>query len=149
MAGPVPVHVQALAELERRRRQAEILSQIGDDQIPEGMTFLQWCNSMADKGLKVDGKPFRLDDRPALIPIYEAIPTTREEAAGKTLVIMKSTQIGLTIWEVMANIYMSLKWAPVSIGMFLPSQSVAIHKSEHRFMRIVRSSPEQIGRAHV
>lgn len=142
MAGPVPVHVQALAELERRRRQAEILSQIGDDQIPEGMTFLQWCNAMADKGLKVDGKPFRLDDRPALIPIYEAIPTTREEAAGKTLVIMKSTQIGLTIWEVMANLYMSLKWAPVSIGMFLPSQSVAIHKSEHRFMRIVRSSPE-------
>lgn len=142
MAGPVPVHVQALAELERRRRQAEILSQIGDDQIPEGMTFLQWCNAMADKGLKVDGKPFRLDDRPALIPIYEAIPSTREEAAKQTLTIMKATQLGLTIWETMANLYMAMKWSPVSIGMFLPSQTLAIHKSEHRFMRIVRSAPD-------
>lgn len=138
----IPITLRAAAEFEVRRRQAEILSQIGDDQIPEGMTFLQWCDAMADKGLKVDGKPFRLDDRPALIPIYEAIPTTREEAAKKTLVIMKATQLGLTIWETMANLYMALKWSPVSIGMFLPSQSVAIHKSEHRFMRIVRSSPE-------
>lgn len=58
------------------------------------------------------------------------------------LVIQKATQLGLTIWEVMANIYMSIKWGPVSIGMFMPAQTTAIHKSEHRFMRIVRSSPQ-------
>lgn len=138
----IPAKLLASAELELRRRQAEILKQIENDRIPAGMTFIEWCHSMADKGLKVDGKPFKLDDRPALIPIYEAIPSTREEAAGRTLIVMKSTQIGLTIWEVMANIYMALKWEPLTIGMFLPSQSVAIHKSEHRFMRIVRSSQE-------
>lgn len=138
----VPVALRAAAELEWRRRQAEILAQISDDTIPEDMTFLAWCHAMAAKGLKVDGKPFRLDDRPALLPIYQAIPGTREEAAGKTVVVMKATQIGLTVLEVMASIYMAVKWAPVTIGMFLPSQSVAIHKSEHRFMRIVRSAPD-------
>lgn len=139
---PVPLWLRGQASDEVRRRAVEVITQIGVEAIPEEMTFLSWCQAMAAKGLKVDGKPFKLDDRPALIPIYEAIPTTAAEAAGKTLVIMKSTQIGLTIWETMANLYMSLKWEPVTIGMFMPSQSVAIHKSEHRFMRIVRSSPE-------
>lgn len=115
----------------------------GDDFfIPEEMTFRQWCDSLATKGLKVDGKPFSLNNRPALIPIYDAIPTTREEAKGLTLVIEKATQLGLTIWEVLASIYMAVKWEPVSIGMFMPAQATAIHKSEHRFMRIVRSAPE-------
>jgi hypothetical protein len=115
----------------------------GDDvRIPVDMTFRQWCESLAAKGLKVDGKPFNLENRPALIPVYDAIPTTPEEAKGRILVIQKATQLGLTVWEVLANIYMAVKWEPVTIGMFMPSQSVAIHKSEHRFMRIVRSAPE-------
>jgi len=113
-----------------------------DCNIREDMTFRQWCESLAEKGLKVDGKPFSLDNRPALIPIYDAIPTTREEAKGVTLVIEKATQLGLTIWEVLASIYMAVKWEPVSIGMFMPAQATAIHKSEHRFMRIVRSAPD-------
>lgn len=115
----------------------------GDDMnIPESMSFREWCESLAAKGLKVDGKPFSLANRPALIPIYDAIPTTPAEAKGRTLIIQKATQLGLTIWEVLASIYMAVKWEPVTVGMFMPSQSVAIHKSEHRFMRIVRSAPE-------
>ena len=114
----------------------------GSLNIPEHMTFRQWCESLAEKGMKVDGKPFRLDNRPALIPIYDAIPTHKHEAKGRVLVIQKATQLGLTVWEVLANIYMAVKWEPVTIGMFMPSQSVAIHKSEHRFMRIVRSAPD-------
>lgn len=106
------------------------------------LTFIEWCEDLARQGLKVDGKPFRLDDRPALRPLYEAIPSTREEAKDAMLIAMKATQLGLTVWEVLANIYMSRKWDPVTIGMFLPSQSAAIHKSEHRFMRMVRSAPE-------
>lgn len=109
--------------------------------IAEGMTFRQWCEDLAAKGLKVDRKPFRLDDRPALAPIYDAIPSTRAEAAHQTLVIMKATQLGLTVWEVLADLYMALKWAPVNIGLFLPDQTTAGFKSEHRFMPIVRSSP--------
>ena len=104
-------------------------------------SFIEWCEHLAISGLKVDGKPFRLDDRPALRPIYEAIPTTREEAKDSMLIAMKATQLGLTVWEVLANIYMACKWEPVSIGMFMPSQTAAIHKSEHRFMRMVRSAP--------
>lgn len=110
--------------------------------IPEHVGFREWCEQMGDAGLKIDGKPFRLDNRPALIPIYDAIPTTREEAAHKMLIIQKATQLGLTVWEILANIYMAKKWAPVSIGMFLPDQSTAAFKSEHRFMRIVKSAPE-------
>lgn len=105
-------------------------------------TFIEWCEHLAADGLKVDGKPFKLDDRPALRKIYEAIPSTPEEARDGMLICMKATQLGLTVWEVLANIYMACKWEPISIGMFMPSQSTAIHKSEHRFMRMVRSAPE-------
>lgn len=108
--------------------------------IPEDMTFRQWCEDLAEKGLKIDGKPFSLNDRPALIPLYDAIPSTPDGAQDVTLTIMKATQLGLTVWEILANIYMGLKWAPVTIGMFLPDQATAAYKSEHRFMRIVRSS---------
>jgi len=110
-----PYLVLVAAEKERRRRQrmrieaTEMLNAI-----PEDMTFLQWCQKLAASGMKVDGKPFRLDNRPALVPIYEAIPTTRAEAFRKILVIQKATQLGLTVWEVLANIYMAVKWGPVT-----------------------------------
>lgn len=94
--------------------------------------------------MKVDGKPFRLDNRPALVPIYEAIPCTRAEAFRQILVIQKATQLGLTVWEVLANIYMAVKWGPVTIGMFLPDQATASYKSEHRFMRLIRSVPQSV-----
>jgi hypothetical protein len=140
----VPLALRAAAELERRRRQAEVMSQMnGDDlRIPDEMSFREWCERLAERGMKVDGKPFRLDNRAALLPIYEAIPSTREEAAGRILIIQKATQLGLTILETLASIYMAVKWGPVTVSMFMPSQSVAIHKSEHRFMRIVRSAPD-------
>lgn len=134
---------QAAALLElRRRRRVRIEAQGLSSPIPDGMSFLAWCEKLAADGMKVDGKPFRLDNRRALLPLYEAIPSTREEAAGRVLVVQKATQIGLTVWEVLANIYMALKWGPITIGMFLPDQSTASFKSEHRFMRIVRSVPE-------
>ena len=131
------------AEIEIRRRQKLRIEAHGlTDTIAEDTSFRQWCEDLAAKGMKVDGKPFRLDNRPALVPIYEAIPTTREQAAQQILVIQKATQLGLTVWEVLANIYMAIKWGPVTIGMFLPDQATASFKSEHRFMRIVRSVPQ-------
>ena len=133
---------RAEAEREIRRRQRMRIEAAGlMNAIPDDMTFLQWCQKLADDGMKVDGKPFRLDNRPALVPIYEAIPTTRAEAFRQILVIQKATQLGLTVWEVLANIYMAVKWGPVTIGMFMPDQATASYKSEHRFMRIVRSVP--------
>ena len=110
--------------------------------IPEDMTFRAWCEDLGRRGLKVDKKPFRLDNRPALLPIYDAIPTTRAEAAGGMLTIQKATQLGLTVWEVLADIYMARKWAPVNIGLFLPDQATASFKSEQRFMPIIRSAPD-------
>ena len=106
------------------------------------MTFLEWCNDLATKGMKIDRKPFKLSDRPALVPIYQAIPTTRREAWQRVLTIQKATQLGLTVWEVLADIYMAKKWAPVNIGMFLPEATLASFKSERRFMPIIRSVPE-------
>ena len=133
----------ALADM--RQRVAAVTSSLGykrEGSIPEEMTFREWCEDLGRRGLKVDRKPFTLDDRPALKPIYDAIPTTREEAAGRVLVIQKATQLGLTVWEVLADIFMAKKWGPVNIGMFLPDQATAGFKSEHRFMPIVRSAPE-------
>jgi hypothetical protein len=133
----------ALADM--RQRVAAVTSSLGykrEGSIPEDVTFREWCEDLGRRGLKVDRKPFMLSDRPALIPIYDAIPTTREEAAGRVLVIQKATQLGLTVWEVLADIYMAKKWGPVNIGMFLPDQATAGFKSEHRFMPIVRSAPE-------
>lgn len=143
MVERVPPHIRAMAELELRRRRAEVESQLSkeDRDIPEDMTFREWCESLAKKGMKVDGKPFRLDNRPAMIPLYDAVPTTREEARNQVLVVQKATQLGASIWESLAAIYLSIKWEPITTGMFVPSQAVAIHKSEHRFMRIVRSAP--------
>lgn len=142
MASAVPLAVRAAAELELRRRRKLRIEATGLlNHIPEEVSFLQWCQQLAADGMKVDGKPFRLDNRPALVPVYEAIPTTRADAFEKILVIQKATQLGLTVWEVLANIYMAIKWGPVTIGMFLPDQATASYKSEHRFMRIVRSVP--------
>jgi hypothetical protein len=123
------------------RAEAETGIKIDPEAIGD-QTFLEWCEALAEQGMKVDGKPFNLKDRPALRPLYEAIPSTREEAKNRIIVVMKATQLGLTVWEVLANIYMAWKWAPVTIGMFMPDQATASYKSEHRFMRIVRSIPE-------
>ncbi len=110
--------------------------------IPGGMSFRAWCQELANRGMKVDQKPFNLEDRPALVPIYDAIPTTREEAFNRFLIVQKATQLGLTVWEVLADIYMALKWSPVNIGLFLPDQALASFKSDRRFMPLVRSVPE-------
>lgn len=144
LARPKPSLLErAVSEFEmRRRRKLRIDAHGLSAPIPQEMTFLQWCEKLAAGGMKVDGKPFRLDNRAALLPIYRAIPSTRQEAAGRTIVIQKATQIGITVWEVLANIYMAVKWGPITIGMFLPDQSTASFKSEHRFMRIVRSVPD-------
>lgn len=110
--------------------------------IPDGMTFRAWCEDLASRGMKVDRKPFTLADRGALVPIYDAIPSTRAEAAGRLLVVQKATQLGLTVWETLADLYMAKKWGPVNIGLFLPDQATASFKSERRFMPIARSVPE-------
>jgi hypothetical protein len=100
-----PEH-RARAELELRRRRALEGGQAAHGaEIPEGMTFRQWCEGLAAQGLLIDRKPFRLDDRPALIPIYDAIPATRAEAAGRMIVIQKATQLGLTVCGSLWPIY--------------------------------------------
>jgi hypothetical protein len=110
--------------------------------IPEGMTFLQWCERLAADGLKVDGKPFRLDDRPALRWIYDQVPSTHEQAFRHTLVLMKCAQVGFTVMEMLATIYLGLKFSPSTVGMFLPDQALAQFKSTERFMPVLRTIPD-------
>lgn len=105
------------------------------------VTFIAWCEDLAKQGMKIDGKPFSLTDRPALLPLYAAIPSTPAEAHHMTIICMKATQLGLTVWEVLANIFMAIKWEPINVGMFMPDQATASFKSEHRFMRVLRSVP--------
>ncbi|MDU7524418.1 MAG: phage terminase large subunit family protein, partial [Roseomonas mucosa] len=109
--------------------------------IPPEMTFREWCEDLARQGMKIDRKPFSLSDRPALIPLYDAIPTTIEEAFQRMLIVMKATQLGLTVWEMLADLYMAKKFSPVNIGMFLPDVPLADFKSQHRFLPIVESAP--------
>lgn len=109
--------------------------------IAEDVTFRQWCEALGRDGLKVDGKPFRLDDRPAMAWIYDQVPSTEEEAYRYTLVLMKCAQVGFTVLEMLAMIYFGLKFQPATIGMFLPDMNLAGIKSSERFMPIVRTVP--------
>ena len=146
------LHIDTLVS----RLEAATGYKLQDRNIPAEMTFRQWCEDLAkekigprgDKihGMKIDGFPFSLEDRPALIPLYDRIPTTIQEAKGFRLVVMKATQLGLTVWEVLANLYCAIKFGPVTIGMFMPDQATASYKSEFRFMRIVRSVPQLLRR---
>jgi hypothetical protein len=92
--------------------------------------------------MKVDGKPFTLDDRPAMAWIYDQIPSTREEAYRYVLVLMKCAQVGFTVMEMLATIYLGIKFGPCIVGMFLPDMNLAGLKSSERFMPIVRSVPD-------
>lgn len=104
-------------------------------------TFRQWCERLADDGLKVDGKPFKLDDRPAMAWIYDQIPSTEDDAYRLVLVLMKCAQVGFTVMEMLATIYLGLKFGPATVGMFLPDMALANLKSSERFMDIVRTVP--------
>lgn len=104
--------------------------------------FTDWCERLEQDGLKVDGVPFTLSDRPAMRFVYDLIPATREEAFQRVDVIMKCTQVGFTVMEMLAMIYLALKFTPAKIGMFMPSQMLATGKSSERFMPIVRTVPE-------
>lgn len=121
--------------------------------IPPGMTFRQWCEHLSEErrnpttgevysGLLVDGKPFSLANRPAMAWLYDQIPSTQEEAFRRTLVLMKCTQVGFTIMEMLAAIYLGLKFQPATVGMFLPDVGLAEGKSTERFMPMVRTIPE-------
>lgn len=110
--------------------------------IRTGETFLMWCERLEQTGLKVDGHPFQLSDRPSMRFIYDLIPNTIEDAFGRVDVIMKCTQVGFTVFEMLAMIYLSLRFSPAKIGMFMPSQLLASGKSSERFLPILRSMPE-------
>ena len=114
---------------------------VAEPLIPPGMGFRAWCNSLAAQGLKVDGHPFNLDNRQALWEIYDQIPSNAEEAFGRTLVLQKGAQMGLTVFETLANIYMAVKFAPCKVLMYLPDRSIAADKSAHRFLPILRTIP--------
>lgn len=109
--------------------------------IEPGTTFRQWCDRLAREGLKVDGKPFRLDNRPAMAWIYDQVPSTEEDAFRLVLVLMKCTQVGFTVMEMLATIYLGLRFGPCIVGMFLPDQNLTNLKSTERFLPIVRSVP--------
>jgi len=109
--------------------------------IPDDMSFREWCEQLGRDGLKVDSFPFTLENRPSMWFIYDLVPTTIEEAREKVVVIMKCAQVGFTVMEMLACIYMALKFEPCKIGMFLPVRDLAAAKSTVRFMPIVRTVP--------
>jgi hypothetical protein len=109
--------------------------------IEPGVTFRQWCEQLGREGMKVDGKPFTLADRPAMAWIYDQIPSTEDEAYRLVLVLMKCAQVGFTVMEMLATIYLGLRFGPATVGMFLPDMNLAGLKSTERFMPIVRSVP--------
>lgn len=133
---------EALAELERRTGHKLDKKEV----IPADMTFRQWCEKLGREGLKVDGKPFTLDDRPAMAWIYDQVPSTEDEAYRYMLVLMKCAQVGFTVMEMLAAVYMGIKFGEeigrCTVGMFLPDQRLAGIKSSLRFIGAVRSVPE-------
>lgn len=135
-------------EMERRQRfEAEFLDvalELSDSQriIGPDETFRDWCMRLEADGLKVDGHPFTLSNRPAMNFIYDLIPSNAAEAFGRIDVIMKCTQVGFTVMEMLAMLYLSIKFNPAKIGMFMPVRDLAAGKSSERFIPIVRTIPE-------
>ncbi|MEY8688480.1 MAG: phage terminase large subunit family protein [Leptothrix sp. (in: b-proteobacteria)] len=111
------------------------------ESIAPGVTFRHWCEQLGREGMKVDGKPFQLDDRPAMAWIYDQVPSTEDEAYRLVLVLMKCAQVGFTVMEMLATIYLGLRFGPATVGMFLPDMNLAGLKSSERFLPIVRSVP--------
>lgn len=131
----------AAAELERRRRHRLAL----DGPAPlirAETTFIDWVEELAAAGLRVDGIPFTLDDRPAMRWIYSLLPSTPAEAYQQVLILQKCAQVGFTVLEMLFAIYAALKWAPCKVGMYLPGRDLAAGKSAERFVPIVRTIPE-------
>lgn len=146
---------QALVERDRQAMLDDVFSQerdgdfvsrpielsAGQTVIGRDETFRQWCERLAADGLKVDGHPFRLDNRRAMWFIFDLIPTTIEDAFERTVVMMKSAQVGFTVAELLAQIYMALKFMPAAVGMYLPDQNLARIKSSKRFLPLLRTIP--------
>lgn len=137
----------AAPELEYRQRFGAEFLEIAVELTAEqkilrvGETFIQWCERLEADGLKVDGQAFTLSNRPAMRFIYELIPSTLAEAFDRIDVIMKCTQVGFTVMEMLAMIYLALRFSPAKIGMFMPAISSASTKSSIRFMPVVRTIP--------
>lgn len=140
--------MQAATEVEYRQRYGseflDVAFELTDAQkiLGPDERFIEWCERLEQDGLKVDGIPFTLSDRPAMRFIYDMIPLTHEEAFERIDVIMKCTQVGFTVMEMLACIYLALRFSPAKIGMFMPSQSLAAGKSSERFMPIARTVPD-------
>ncbi len=132
---PDPYLTQLIAEAERRLAPNPLEGVV----LPEE-DFRTWCTRLGAEGLKVDNRPFRLDNRPAMHAIYDAIPTTADEAFRYVVVLQKSTQVGFTVMEMLAAIYVGLKFGG-AVGMFMPDQQSAERKSRERFLPLVRSIP--------
>jgi hypothetical protein len=130
----------ASAERERRRRSRQ-LTLPAEVVIPGDMTFVEWCEVLAEEGLLVDGIPFSLADRPAMRWLYEQVPSTVEEAHKQYMILQKCSQVGFTVMEMLATIYWGLKFEPIKIGMYLPDQKLAAAKSTERFLPVVRTVP--------
>lgn len=107
-------------------------------------SFRDWCNRLAADGLCVDEIPFTLDNRPAMWFVYDLIPISIEDAYQQVVVMMKCTQVGFTVMEMLAMIYLAIKFNPAKIGMYLPDQALAQLKSGVRFMPIVRTVPDAV-----
>jgi Phage terminase large subunit (GpA) len=132
-----------------RRHLTEFAAEAGyrrTGSIPETMSFRAWCETLAAAGLKVDGFAFTLADRPSMHFIYDLIPTTIAEAYGRTVVMMKCAQVGFTVMEMLAAIYLALKFEPCKVGLYLPDMNLASAKSSERFMPIMRTVPDAYSR---
>jgi hypothetical protein len=113
----------------------------GPGSIAPDETFYDWCIKLADAGLVVDGIPFSLVDREALVPLYRCVPTTIAEANRRTIVVMKAAQCGLTLWAALISLYFCTKFEPCVWGTFMPDAAVASDLSERRILPIIRSIP--------
>lgn len=132
----------ALLELRQRKAVAAAVREVGGAKpIEPETTFLDWVEDLGAKGLKVDGQPFRLDNRPALREIYAAIPASKAEGYNKIFAIIKGAQTGATVMTFLMQIYLCLKYMPIKVGTYYPDMKLAAYVSSSRFMPVVRSVP--------
>lgn len=145
MASAAAKRAAMLAEIELRKRRKladEVMRAGGNKAIPPDMTFIQWVDRLTENGLRVDGRPFSLEDRPALRQIYEAIPSTKAEGYNKKWAIIKGAQTGATVMTFLLLLYLVLKYEPIKVGSYYPDRNLAAYVSEKRFLPVVRTVPD-------
>jgi len=100
--------------------------------------FWRWPLDLA---LEIDKMSFTYEGRAYLRPLYEIIPERLDDLRGLDVSVMKASQLGLSVWEMLLAMYVGTR-NRLNIGYYMPVQTEALDLSAKRFLPILASNPD-------